>query len=251
MSKAKNVFQFLCFVAIFLTVATALIILSIYLSDRSMPRSTAKDLGDTISPRSSLPTIVIDAGHGGEDGGAIGINGVYEKNINFEISMKLYELLKSSNIPVVLTRSKDVLLYDKNTNYTGRKKALDLAKRLEIAQSYEDPVFISIHQNSFPDSKYYGLQVYYSKNNDASLQLAETIQATSRKHLQSENKRKVKGADKNIFLLHQLSSPAVLIECGFLSNAEECALLSTEEYQLKMATVIYLSVIEYFEISGK
>ena len=249
MSKTKNIFQIICFILIFLTVATALIILSFYLSEHSAPRSTANDLESTPDSRASLPLVVIDAGHGGEDGGAIGANGIYEKHINFEISMKLYELLKCSNIPVVLTRDKDILLYDTSTNYVGRKKALDLAKRLEIAKSYENSVFISIHQNSFSDSKYYGLQVYYSKNNDDSLLLAETIQATAKEYLQNENTRNVKGADKNIFLLHQLTSPAVLIECGFLSNPEECELLSTEEYQLKMATVIYLSVVEYFENS--
>lgn len=244
MSKTNNIFKLLCFVASFLIIASGLIFFSIYISKHNPISYTYDNAFDSLSGDT---IIVIDAGHGGEDGGAIGTNGVYEKNINFEISLNLYKLLKCSNFSVVLTRDKDILLYDTNTNYVGRKKALDLAKRLEIAQSYENCIFISIHQNSFSDSKYSGLQVYYSKNNGDSLLLAETIQKTTKEYLQSQNTRKVKSADKNIFLLHQLTSPAVLIECGFLSNPEECDLLSTEEYQLKMATVIYLSIMEYFE----
>ena len=248
MSRNKSILKFIYFIVVFLIISTILMILNSYVSKYAENKALAS-IEETQDSGSTLPTIIIDAGHGGEDGGAIGVNGIYEKNINFEISMKVYELLKSSGFPVVLTRSSDILLYDTNIDYHGRKKALDLAKRLQIGQKYENSIFISIHQNTFSDPKYYGLQVYYSKNNDNSLLLAESIQNFVKKNLQTENERKVKPADKNIYLLYHLTSPAVLIECGFISNEKECDLLSTQEYQTKISTAIYLSILEYFEIS--
>ena len=193
------------------------------------------------------PVIVIDAGHGGEDGGAIGANGVYEKDINLSIAFDLYYLLKASGHSVVMTRDKDILLYDKTIDYKGRKKALDMAKRLEITQSFSAPIFISIHQNSFPQEKYCGLQVYYSSNNTESVALAERIQKDAKDLLQSNNNRKAKSSNGNIYLLEKLTSPAILIECGFLSNPVECSLLSTESYQKEIASVIYTSVFNYIE----
>jgi N-acetylmuramoyl-L-alanine amidase len=193
------------------------------------------------------PVIVIDAGHGGEDCGAIGKNGVYEKDINLNIAFEVYYLLKASGYYVVMTRDKDILLYDTSIDYTGRKKALDMAKRLEITQSFSDPIFISIHQNSFPKSQYCGLQVYYSSNNPSSFDLAERLQNDTRELLQPSNQRKTKPSDGNIYLLEKISSPAILVECGFLSNPTECSLLSSENYQKDIATVIYISILNYVE----
>ena len=203
---------------------------------------------DSLAEQStSTHVIVIDAGHGGEDGGAIGANGVYEKDINLNIAFDIYYLLKASGHSVVLTRDKDILLYDTTADYNGRKKALDMAKRLEITQSFSDPLFISIHQNSFPQEKYCGLQVYYSSNAAESFYLAEKIQNDTKALLQPDNKRKTKPSGGNIYLLEKITSPAILIECGFLSNPTECALLSTESYQKEIATVIYTSILNYIE----
>ena len=113
---------------------------------------------------SSSPTIVIDAGHGGEDGGALG-GDVIEKDLNFSIALDLADMLRVAGFDVVLTREDDRLLYDPMSDYKGRKKQLDLAARLRIGESFEDAIFVSIHMNSFPDSKYRGLQVYFSSNN--------------------------------------------------------------------------------------
>ena len=122
---------------------------------------------------------------------------------------------------------------------------LDLAARLKIAKDTENAVFISIHMNSFPQTQYSGLQVYYSKNDIRSADLANKIQNEVREQLQPTNSRKTKQASSNIYLLDRITVPAVLIECGFLSNAEECAKLSTEEYRDQLATVLAKAIADY------
>lgn len=198
----------------------------------------------------TLPLVIIDAGHGGEDGGAIGINGVYEKDINLSIAKKLDSLFRASGFQTVMTRTEDRLLYDPNTNHEGRKKALDMQARLNICRQYDSAIFISIHQNSFTQEKYSGLQVYYSENNASSKALAQTIQKLSAISVCPENNRKIKEAGNNIFLLNQLSLPAVLVECGFISNHKECELLSKESYQTQLAMLLYASVMDFFEQSS-
>ena len=193
----------------------------------------------------SLPTVIIDAGHGGEDGGAIGVNGSYEKNINLSIAKKLNSLLNACGIKTVMTRTEDILLYDKNSNYEGRKKALDQAARLKISESYDNAIFVSIHMNSFPQEKYKGLQVYYSSNNPSSSKLAEEIQTLTRTYIMNDNQRKTKDSDGKIFLLDKMNIPSVLIECGFLSNHDECVKLNDENYQNELATVICCAICKY------
>lgn len=190
-------------------------------------------------------TVVLDAGHGGEDGGAVSASGVAEKDINLQIALLLRDLLEANGVKVVMTRTTDTLLYDKNADYEGRKKVLDLAARREIAEQTEDAVFVSIHMNAYPQTQYNGLQVWYSKNCESSYFLAKTLQSTAKLHLQPDNDRAIKGATSAIHLLHRLTCPAVLVECGFLSNPEEAALLSTEEYQQQLALVIFLGITEW------
>ena len=203
---------------------------------------------DTNAPKSTL-TVVIDAGHGGEDGGAEG-NGLVEKDLNLEIALRLADMLEGQGVSVVLTRDSDVLLYDKNDNYQGRKKALDLRKRLEITQSIEGAVLISIHMNYFPQEKYSGLQVYYSKHDPRSRILASLIQSHTKESLQPNNKRSIKEATSSIFLLDNLTCPAVLVECGFLSNTEESHALSDPGYREKLTSVIFEAIMEYISQNG-
>ncbi len=195
-----------------------------------------------MQPDEKFPTIIIDAGHGGEDSGTVGADGTLEKNLNLEIAKTLTELLRSNGFDVVLTRDEDILLYDRNSDYLGHKKRQDMAKRLEIAQQYPDAVFVSIHMNSFPQIKYRGLQVYYSPNSPRSELLASGIQQNVRTNLQSDNARQIKSSDGNIYLLDKLTCPAVLIECGFLSNPEECALLNDENYRQRLCVILYSSI---------
>lgn len=190
-------------------------------------------------------TVVIDAGHGGEDGGAVSASGIAEKDINLAIAKKLECLLEMNGINVVMTRETDVLLYDRNTNYKGRKKALDLAARRRIGEETENSVFVSIHLNSYPQAQYRGLQVWYSPNNEQSRILAECIQSTVREALQPENDRSVKQATSSIYLLHHLTSPAVLVECGFLSNPEEAALLASDDYQNELAFLLFTAILNH------
>ncbi len=141
-----------------------------------------------------------------------------------------------------MTRSEDKLLYDPLSDYKGRKKILDAKERIRIVNECENPVFVSIHMNAFPESKYRGLQVYYSKNDPFSADLAEAVQSSVHELIQKDNGRKTKAA-RDIFLLDRISSPAILIECGFLSNPEEATLLSEEEYQNLLSFVIFYSIL--------
>lgn len=189
--------------------------------------------------------IIIDAGHGGEDGGAVGTGGTLEKNINFAISSYLFDMLDITDLNVVMTRTQDKMLYQEDQIH--RKKFFDLKNRVEVANDYNAPLFISIHQNKFPIEKYNGLQVYYSGNNKKSLNFATIIQEKTKKHLQPYNNRKEKVAGKNIYLLDKLTCPAVIVECGFLSNPAEEKLLCDSEYQKKIAFIIFSSIMDYID----
>ncbi len=193
------------------------------------------------------PVIIIDAGHGGEDGGTSGKDGTLEKDLNLAIALELCELFRASGYEVRLTRESDMLLYDRDSDYQGHKKAQDMAARLAIMNEYTDAVFISIHMNSFPQSKYHGLQVYYSPNSPESQRLANTVQSTVASNLQPENDRKTKSSDGNIYLLDKTDLPAILIECGFLSNPEECALLATDAYRARLALCIYTATVDWMK----
>lgn len=190
-------------------------------------------------------TVILDAGHGGEDGGAIGVDKkTLEKDVNLSVSMYLGKLLESDGVNVIYTRTEDVLLYDRNVDYDGRKKSLDLRARLDIAEQNPDAVFVSVHMNSFGDKKYSGMQVYYSDSTEDGRILAETLQKMAR-FLSPTNERKIKKANSSIYLLDRAPGTAVLVECGFLSNYEECSLLSTEDYQKKVAFAIYRGIMDY------
>lgn len=230
--KTTNLFIFthtLLFIILFL--ALFLLFHLLFLSESRLASETQATAPQPL-------TVIIDAGHGGEDGGAVGINGAFEKDINLSIAKKLYSLLSSSGVNCIMTRSEDLLLYDRNADYEGRKKLLDMQERLRIAVSCDNAIFVSIHQNSFSVEKYSGFQVYYSPHNPASAELARELESFVRDKLQPSNKRASKDAGDSIYLLDKLTCPAVLLECGFLSNAEECERLSSDEYQTRLAEVL-------------
>ncbi len=207
-------------------------------------RNFGKDTAATYT-NNNLPTVIIDAGHGGEDGGTVGCDGSKEKDINLKIAKKLQNHLDAIGIPSLLTRSEDILLYDRNTDFLGHKKVLDMAARRKIVESHGNAIFISIHQNSFPEPKYSGFQIYYSQNNSSSKVLCNTIEGSIKSLLQPNNARKAKPSAGNIYLLEKLSCPAVLLECGFMSNPTECALLNSEVYQNKLCAVLCSSIVDY------
>lgn len=219
--------------------------LSVTVLARMPGETTEADIG-AVEDRGDAPIcLVLDAGHGGEDGGAVGISGLLEKNVNLQLVMNLRDLFALADIPVVLTRSDDRLLYDPTSDYRGHKKMQDLRNRLELVKQTPGSVLLSIHLNSFSQSKYSGLQVYYAKRHPDSARLAEHIQTLTRAALQPDNDRKTKPAGSNIYLLDRTDRPAVLIECGFLSNPGECAKLADPVYLNELSTVIFAAVCDY------
>ncbi len=187
------------------------------------------------------PTVVIDAGHGGEDGGASSASGVVEKDVNLAVALALRDLLEANGIPTVMTRTQDILLYDRAANYKGHKKSLDLAARRVIADSVENCILVSIHMNAYPDPQYSGLQVWYSPAHPDSQALAEGVQTAARQLMPSNNRR-IKAAGSSIYLLHHATYPAILVECGFLSNPAEAERLADPVYRQAVAFVIFSAV---------
>ena len=245
---SSNLLQFFIFILLFCSVLALLFSVAFSSCNQRAEEGTNEDESSTeseIGMRRDLPTIVIDAGHGGEDGGAIGVDGTLEKEINLAIARTLYDSLTAKGINCVMTRTEDRLLYDRNADYEGRKKALDMQERLKITEAQEDAIFISIHQNSYPVAKYSGFQIYYSRNNAESANLANTLELAVREHLQPDNNRASKEAGTNIYLLNKLTCPAVLLECGFLSNPEECRLLQDESYCQSLVSVLSNAIEGY------
>lgn len=243
----SNLLLFFVFILLFL--AASLLFFCLAGSERAEPITPSETATEEI--KKSSVTVVIDAGHGGEDGGAVGVDGVLEKDINLTLAKELFDSLSARGITCVMTRTEDMLLYDRNADYEGRKKALDMKARLEIAEAQSDAIFISIHQNSYPVAKYSGFQIYYSKNNLESVTLAKALEIAVREKLQPENNRASKEAGSNIYLLQKLTCPALLLECGFLSNPEECARLQDAGYRAKLVEVLSDALKRYlFEKDG-
>ena len=240
--------KYIAFVLAFCAVAAGLFLL-ISSCDSIRTAKTGKD-ADTDAD-SHILTVVIDAGHGGEDGGTSDENGTPEKNLNLDIAFHVKEILEATGVRVIMTRTEDILLYDRNTDYKGRKKVLDLAARLAVGEKITPDLFVSIHMNAFPDRKYHGLQVWYSPNDGRSEEYAERIQKTVAAHLQNDNTRHIKKAGSNIFLLDRLHCPAVLVECGFLSNPDEAARLSDPVYRRELAFFIASAILDGAEKTGQ
>ncbi len=222
----------LCF-----TVATACVL--IYTSLRSEEQAVA-----AFPMRNRI--IVIDAGHGGLDGGASDVDGVCEKDINLNIAKYLEVYLKQSGAKVVMTRTKDISLHTNDNTSVKNRKREDLLKRREIANTSGADLMVSIHLNCFEQTKYSGAQVFYEPNFAESKALAATIQNAMRENLNKQNNRVEQKIAPDKLQFQNLSVPTALIECGFLSNPDEAALLKTPEYQQKVALAIYLGIIYFY-----
>lgn len=200
------------------------------------------------APVFALPSanrvVLIDAGHGGRDAGASD-NGVIEKEINLKIALKLQEYIEQSGGVAVLTRDEDESTEDPSVKDGGSYKKSDLTARVEAAKENKADIYVSIHMNKFNLSSR-GAQVFYSGNDDKSRILGEIIQQSLKDVLQDGNTRLAKKSGSSIFVLKNATVPAVLVECGFLSNKEEARLLADEAYQAKVAWAIYLGITKYF-----
>ena len=235
MKNRRPILSYISFLLFFsLFVQTGILLLRID-GERSRPVSAEAGV-----------TFVLDAGHGGEDSGAIGVNGALEKNLNMEVTLLLGDLLKEAGYRVVYTRTEDRLLYTEEQNIAGQRKTYDLKNRLAVAAAEENAVLVSIHMDKFSSPSASGLQVHYAGIGDSRL-LADKIQNRVRADLQPNSRRAIKAASEDIYLLHHATTPAVLIECGFLSNPEECKKLCEKDYQRQLSFSIFCGMMEYME----
>ncbi len=212
---------------------------AIYIADVGV--SPAVTVASQISP---AKTVIIDAGHGGEDGGAVAADGTVEKDINLKIAQQTAKFLKLYGFEVIMTREGDT----DTCNGSVFIKREDLENRLNLMKENPESVFVSIHLNKFTTSAAKGSQVFYSKG-EAAKKLGDTIQNSIIKNLQSENKRVNKQATSSTYLLYNAVVPAVLVECGFLSNEAELLRLKDSTYQQELAFCITDGILQYFKES--
>ncbi len=193
--------------------------------------------------RHEQPHIVIDAGHGGEDGGASAADGTLEKDINLAIALPLGDMLHIMGFDVAQTRTEDIMICSEG-NTLRERKVSDIKNRLACIEQAD--VAVSIHQNKFSQSQYHGAQMFYATSNTNSKVLAEAVRSSVLSLLQPDNTRELKKGEDTVYLLKHSTKPLVLVECGFLSNEQECAKLKTNEYQRQMAFAVASGIFSYF-----
>ncbi len=192
-----------------------------------------------------MPVVIVDAGHGGEDGGAVALDKSAEKNYNLDIALRLRQILAFYGYNVIMTRTEDVMTCDDGLETVRSKKISDIHNRFNIIENNPDALFISIHQNKFSDTSQHGTQVFYSGNNPGSKALADSIQQSVTENIQPDNTRRTKKSGTEIFLLYHSKIPSVLVECGFISNYDDLQKLKTDEYRLQLAMLIAEGVKKY------
>lgn len=190
--------------------------------------------------------LVLDAGHGGEDGGAVSSAGDKESDINLAIVLRLEQLMGLYGVPVVLTRSDDRSIHDQGADTLREKKVSDLNNRLALVSGLENCILLSVHQNSYTDPRYSGAQVFYTAS-DKSRQWAEQTQELLRQGLDPANDRAAKKISDTVYLMNHVTCPAILVECGFMSNGEEVSLLLTSGYQTKIAAALAAACVQYLQ----
>ena len=221
----------------YVTVAAAFCVAAVFCANLYTAAVSLREAAD-------LPvTVVLDAGHGGEDGGAVSKDGVRESRLNLEITLRLNDLLHLIGRETRLIRSEDVSVYDSGAATVAEKKVSDLKNRVRMVNEVPGALLVSIHQNMFEQSKYHGTQIFYAPDAE-SRALAEALQALTAETLDPSNHRAAKPAD-TVYLMNNIHCPGILIECGFLSNPEECARLCTEDYQKQLSLVIAGGLTDY------
>ena len=190
-------------------------------------------------------TIILDAGHGGEDGGAVAPDGTNEKDINLAIVKDISALFEIFGIDYIPVRTEDISVGDNNLSTLAARKKSDIRNREKLVNSTPGAVFFSIHQNKFEIPKYKGTQVFYGAGNPESELIAQCVQEAVVARLQKDNTRQIKPSGDSIYLLYKAKAPSVMTECGFLSNPEELVLLKSDEYQKKMAYSVYCGLQTY------
>lgn len=204
---------------------------------------TAVTVDNIVTPET--PVIVLDAGHGGMDGGCSTADGKTEKGINLNILLSVRDMGGLFGYDVDVTRDKDASIHDKGVTGIRNQKVSDMENRLELFNKYPNAVCVSIHQNTFSDPIYNGAQMFYSDKNPASEQLAGVMQRKFVENLQPNNQRETKLCGSELYLCYYCNNPAVMVECGFLSNPEEAAKLTDNSYQQKVAFTIFSGIAEF------
>ncbi len=205
---------------------------------------------ETFVPQAySEHTLVIDAGHGGEDGGAVSVSGVSESRINLAIARRLELIMGLYGVDTVLLRTEDISLHSEGASTLREKKVSDLHNRVDRVNSIDNAVLISIHQNSYSDSQYRGAQVFFAPT-DGSQAFGEYTQEVLRVSLNPDNTRLAKQIPDTVYLMNHITCRAILVECGFLSNPEEDQLLQTPGYQLKLASALAGAYLQYERIDS-
>ncbi|WP_124098983.1 N-acetylmuramoyl-L-alanine amidase [Ruminococcus sp. Marseille-P6503] len=229
------------------TIVTFILILGISIAGSNLTekRIAVETAAEKIGTALDRPVVVIDAGHGGMDGGCVSIDGVSEKGINLNIAMSLKDMLTVMGYQPVCTRESDISIHDEGIEGLSKQKKSDMQNRLELFNKYDGAVAVSIHQNQFTDSKYSGAQMFYSEKSSDSERLAGIMKEQFVSFLQPENKRETKPVGDELYLLNNSSNPAVMIECGFLSNQDESLRLQDENYQKQIAFTIFTGLCRY------
>lgn len=221
------------------------VLLLIGLNNVSVGTSYAFGIITSKSESSKMPTVIIDAGHGGFDGGAVAKDGTVEKDINLAISLKLNTVLEALGYKTVTVRTTDTAVNDTDNN-GGSAKASDIKNRVALMNKHPDAIFVSIHMNKYGTTQPHGAQVFYARTENSDI-LANCIQCSISLKVQPDNKRVIKPTTNDIYLLKHATIPAVIVECGFLSNPKDLENLKNEEYQLKVATSIAFGIINYYK----
>ena len=195
-------------------------------------------------PINTAPVFVLDAGHGGADGGAVSTSGVYESDINLDVALRLRDVFVLLGCDVVMTRDDEASLADDATASLRQQKVSDTQNRVRLINSVEQGCLISIHQNSLPGHpSVHGAQVFYSAT-DGSGELAEEVQQALNSVINVDNSKNIKPISSDVYLMNHVTCPAVLVECGFLSNSTETERLQDPGYQTLLAVTIGCSVTE-------
>lgn len=199
--------------------------------DSAVKVNTGETEGSTV--------IVLDSGHGGMDGGCSTADGVTEKGINLEIMLSVRDMCRLYGYDVAVTRDRDVSIHDSGVTGIRNQKVSDMENRLELFNKFPNAVCLSVHQNTYTDPKYSGAQMFYSSADPESERFASIMQNMFVANLQPDNKRETKLCGKELYLCYYCNNPAVMAECGFLSNPEEAAKLKTTEYRHQVAFTLF------------
>ena len=218
-------------------------LLAMYFCPASEPIQTSA------SVQSSSCVWIIDAGHGGEDGGAVAADGTKESEINLAVARRVEALLRFLGERTRMTRTTDASIHSPEASSLRQKKRSDLENRVAIVNETQNAVLVSIHQNSFPDASVSGPQVFYFEQSAESSAIASVMQDTLNNSLNPPKPRVCK-SNNDYYILKKTPTPIIIVECGFLSNETEAALLVTDAYQEKLVRAVYLGAITYLE-SGK